>query len=413
MAAKILSPLRRLWWKSNDERLLKNDIIALQEVSLEVANKYFTEKDSKQTAEKPSHINTVDTSTANDFTSIELHEDHRGPYRPYTATHGESTEPTATETKPPVTKTKVAFLGIILCIISSLFVSLTALMIKLADSIPTLEVTFIRLTLQLVFSLPPMIFFKDKFIHPWDKSKFLLLRGVTGVTGMALSIYAVKHMPLADQRVIFYTSPVYTAILGRIFLKESVSKFDLVAMLLSIGGVVLIARPTFLFGSLGESSSTAQIWVPTLLAVTSAICHACSIVLTRKISKAVGTRVVVFYVAVVGSVISFAASLISNSGFKFPHCDTYDAVYVLAAGALGYSGQLLVTKALTLEKAAIISLVRTTGIAFSFVLQLIVLNVIPDGLSIGGAILVLLCNVSIFIKKFLDMKKSHAKVPNQ
>lgn len=230
---------------------------------------------------------------------------------------------------------------------------------------------------------------------------------------MALSIYAVKHMPLADQRVIFYTSPVYTAILGRIFLKESVSRFDVVAIVLSIGGVVLIARPTFLFGSLGESSSTEQIWVPTLLAVASAICHACSIVLTRKISKAVGTRVVVFYVAVVGSVISFAASLISNSGFKFPDCDTYDAVYVLAAGALGYSGQLLVTKALTLEKAAIISLVRTTGIAFSFVLQLIVLNVIPDGLSIGGAILVLLCNVSIFIKKFLDMKKSHANVPNQ
>ena len=412
MAAKILSPLRRLWRKSNEECLLENDVIALQEVSLEVANKDFIEKDSKQTAEEPSHSNTVDTiaSTGNGFTSIELHEDQCSAS---TATHGESTEPTETETKPPVAKTKVAFLGIILCIISSLFISLTALMIKLADSIPTLEVTFIRLTLQLVFSLPPMIFFKDKFIHPWDKSKFLLLRGVTGVTGMALSIYAVKHMPLADQRVLFYTSPVYTAILGRIFLKESVSKFDVVAIVLSIGGVVLIARPTFLFGSLGDSSSTEQIWVPTLLAVTSAICHACSIVLTRKISKAVGTRVVVFYVAVVGSVISFAASLISNSGFKFPDCDTYDAVYVLAAGALGYSGQLIVTKALTLEKAAVISLVRTTGIAFSFVLQLIVLNVIPDGLSIGGAILVLLCNVSIFIKKFLDMKKSHAKVPNQ
>ena len=185
MAAKILSPLRRLWWKSNDECLLENNVIALQEVSLEVANKDFIKKrDSKQTAEEPSHINTVDTSTANDITSIELHEDQC-----------ESTESTETATKHPVAKTKVAFLGIILCIISSLFISLTALMIKLADSIPTLEVTFIRLTLQLVFSLPPMIFFKDKFIHPWDKSKFLLLRGVTGATGMALSIYAVKHMP--------------------------------------------------------------------------------------------------------------------------------------------------------------------------------------------------------------------------
>lgn len=121
---------------------------------------------------------------------------------------------------------------------------------------------------------------------------------------------------------------------------------------------------------------------------------------------------VVFYVAVVGTIISLIASLISNFGFKFPDCRTHDALYVLGAGALGYGGQLLVTKALTLEKASIISLVRTTGIAFSFVLQLIVLHVVPDGLSIGGAILVLPCNVSIFIKKFLDKKNSHAKASN-
>lgn len=402
MEARIFSPFLRLWRKSDDECLLENDAIVLQheEHSLEVDEKCFVDRNAHHKMEESSHTNT------DEFATINLQEDTERPPYPVTGEVSVTTEVTSPAAK------RVAFLGMTLCVISSLFISSAALLIKLAESIPSLEITFIRLTLQLVFSFPPMIFFKDKFIHPWSKSKFLLLRGVSGVTGMALSIYAVKHMPLADQRVIFYTSPVYTAILGRVFLKESVSKFDAVAILSTIGGVVLIARPTFLFGSLGEASKSEKVWFPTLLAVVSAICHACSIVLTRKISKEVGSRVVVFYVAVVGTIISLIASLISNFGFKFPDCRTHDALYVLGAGALGYGGQLLVTKALTLEKASIISLLRTTGIAFSFVLQLIVLHVVPDGLSIGGAILVLLCNVSIFIKKFLDKKNSHAKASN-
>lgn len=43
-----------------------------------------------------------------------------------------------------------------------------------------------------------MIFFKDKFIYLWSKSKFLLFCGVIGVIGMVLSIYVVKYMLLVD-----------------------------------------------------------------------------------------------------------------------------------------------------------------------------------------------------------------------
>ena len=296
------------------------------------------------------------------------------------------------------------FLGVTLTIFSSLLLSVSSLLIKLAESIPTLQTVFIRLTLQLVFSLPAMIFLKDQFIHPWKKTRFLILRGVTGVTAMSLMVYSVKHMPLADARVIFYTSPVYTTLLGRIFLKESVSKFDLLAMLLSLGGVVLIGRPSFLFGSLGKSSTSEKVWLPTILAVLSAIMFAFAIIMVRKMSQEVSTRVVVFYYALVGSVISLLASLISGE-FKYPDCGTHDVVYVIIAGTLGYFGQLLSTKACQLEKASVVTLVRTTGIAFSFILQLIFLNVIPNGLSIGGAILILLCNVVIFIKKLLNHKK--------
>ena len=395
MAAKIFSPLiARLRRRVEDERLLENDAsFLLEEVDQDFREVY--ENTTEATKE------TSNNTRANDF-AIEFH-DVLDPAGDQTTTALDTNIKTPTSRKYNM----AAFLGITLAIIASLFFSVASLLAKLAESVPSLEVTFMRLTLQLVFSLPAMIFYKDEFIYPWKQTKYLLLRGVTGTTAMNLMVYAVKHMPLADARVIFYTSPVLTAILGRIFLRESVSKFDLIAMLLSIGGVVLIGRPTFLFGSLGKTSGSEQVWVPTLIALGAAVFTSLALIVVRKISQEVGTRVVVFYFSLVGSIVSFAGSMIS--GFKYPDCGTHDSLYILAIGALGYSGQLIGTKAVAMEKASVVSLVRTIGIAFSFILQLIVLDVVPNSLSIGGAVLVLLCNVAIFIKKLLGKRKIHPK----
>jgi len=402
MAAKIFSPfIARLRRRFQDERLLENDESFLlgEEDFLEVHEDGSTENVTTELTIEANQFASGNASTRNDLV-VEL--------RDSSIARNGSLEVVNIKIKAP-RKKKLAFLGIILAIISALIFSMSALMVKLAESVPSIEVAFTRLTLQIVFSLPAMIFFKDKFIYPWKQSRFLLLRAISGTTALNLMIYAVKHMPLADARVIFYTSPVFTAILGRIFLKESVSKFDVLAMILSIGGVVLIGRPTFLFGSLGKSSESKQVWVPTLLAVGAAIGSSASAVLTRKMSQEVGPRVVVFYFAVVGSIISFVGSLIS--GFKYPDCGTYDSIYMVGIGCLGYFGSVVRSKALAMEKASVIALVSTIGIGFSFILQVAVLDVATNSLSIGGAILVLLCNVIIFIKKLRDMKKIDPKRP--
>ena len=298
----------------------------------------------------------------------------------------------------------LAFLGIVFAIVSAALISIGDLMIKLAPSIPSLEVVFIRLIFQLVFSLPAMIFLRDKFIHPWKKTGFLVLQGVIGVTAISLSVYSLENMPIGDARVIICTAPAYTALLGRIFLKESVTKFDVIATMLCLGGVVLIAKPTFLFGSLSEGSSTKREWFPAVMAVISSICVACTIVLVRKVAQQASARVVVFYFSGVGSVVSLCATLISG-GYKYPDCGTHDIYYIIAYGFLGYFAQLLMAKALELEKAAVVSLVRTVEIACSFILQVIFLDVVPTGLSIGGASLVLLSNIVIFVKKYLNHKR--------
>lgn len=397
MASRTFSRLFRKRRHLQDERLLENDMLL---------NEVFFDEDALCSPEDDeiSLRNSESSCTSTDLAkfSEELHNSSAW------TSQGESTVD-----KEPIMRILIrkssskninSFVGIIFAVLASTMFSVGALLVKLATSVPSFELVFIRLTLQAVLSLPAMIFLKDRFIYPWKKSVLLVLRGIIGVTAMSLVVYSIKHMDLADARVIFYTSPIYTAIFGRIFLKESITKFDIVATLLSLIGIVLIARPTFLFGS--DSAGSNQVWFPTLLAVFAAVANALTIIVVRKISQQVEIRVVVFYFSFIGSIISLCASIISG-GMKYPDCGTHDTLYIIAGAFIGYVAQLFVTKALQLERASVVALVRTVGIAMAFFLQLIFLGIAPTGLSIGGAILVLLCNVVIFIKRYYDQKKSN------
>lgn len=399
MASRTFSRLFRKRRHVQDERLLENDMLLNEVVSDQDAVCSLEEDDiSLHKSESSCTFTDLDNFPA------ELHNSSAR------TSQGESTVDEEPMMKILIRKSSSkninSFVGIIFALLASTLLSVGALLVKLATSVPSFEFVFIRLTLQAVLSLPAMIFFKDTFFYPWKKSKLLVLRGIIGVTAMSLVVYSIKHMNLADARVIFYTSPIYTAIFGRIFLKESITKFDIVATLLSLIGIVLIARPTFLFGS--DSSGSNHVWFPTLLSVLAAVANALTIILVRKVAQQVKTRVVVFYFSFIGSIIGLCAAIISG-GMKYPDCGTYDAFYIIVNAFLGYIAQLFSTKALQLEKASVVALVRTVGIAIAFFLQLIFLGIAPTGLSIGGAILVLLCNVVIFIKKYYDQKKSNGE----
>ncbi|KAG0358215.1 hypothetical protein BGZ54_010530, partial [Gamsiella multidivaricata] len=78
--------------------------------------------------------------------------------------------------------------------------------------------------------------------------RFLLFcRGLAGSFGLGFYFYALSVMPLADATVIFYLAPMFTAILGRIALKEPFGPLDALALTVSMVGVVLVAKPSVLF----------------------------------------------------------------------------------------------------------------------------------------------------------------------
>ena len=69
----------------------------------------------------------------------------------------------------------------------------------------------------------------------------LAIRSVIGTIGFTCLTFGMAFIPLVVQNTIFNTAPFWTSLLGWVFLNEAMTSFEIVALILSFGGVILIA----------------------------------------------------------------------------------------------------------------------------------------------------------------------------
>jgi drug/metabolite transporter (DMT)-like permease len=82
----------------------------------------------------------------------------------------------------------------------------------------------------------------------------LLVRSIVGFAGIACYYWAVQLLPLADAAVFGFLSPLFVALAAPLILREGGGGWAVVAALpLCLTGVILVARPTFIFGGGSES----------------------------------------------------------------------------------------------------------------------------------------------------------------
>ena len=155
-------------------------------------------------------------------------------------------------------------LGVIFAMFSCIFFAFSSLLVKLLQEIPPQEVVFFRSLVQVIFVLPPLIYSEVPVFGDTKHLPYLCIRGVAGTLALCCQFYAFQHMPLADATVIVFSSPIFTGVLAHFLLGEAWGLFDALATLLCFTGVVLIARPTFLFARpserLTEQTDLEQVW---------------------------------------------------------------------------------------------------------------------------------------------------------
>jgi drug/metabolite transporter (DMT)-like permease len=125
------------------------------------------------------------------------------------------------------------------------------------QGIGSFELVFFRSSVQWVIVLGFLAFFRISPLGPPEKRKLLCVRGGVGFVALSCFYFSITKMSLGDAVVLSFTSPVFTAIFAVFVLKEKWEKVDIFGAILSMGGVILIARPAVIFG--GSTSDSGEL----------------------------------------------------------------------------------------------------------------------------------------------------------
>ncbi|KXJ75801.1 solute carrier family 35 member G1 [Aedes albopictus] len=282
------------------------------------------------------------------------------------------------------------YLGIILATISSLFFSLCSVIVKGLVDINPIELATFRFIGVLLPSIPIAIY-KEQSFFPRGKRIILVLRCFVGTTGLMLSFYAFRHMPLADASVIIFSTPVFVAIFARLFLREQCGMFNVITILLTLVGVVLITRPPFFFHEDSTSLVDEQVieanydvWGP-VAALSSTLFGANAYVLLRAL-KGLHFSVIMTNFGAFALIYTLIVCYYLGA-LCWPLCGS-DRLLVIALALFSFGGQILLTLALQFEQAGPVAIARSADIVFAFIWQIMFFKETPNVYSVLGALLV-------------------------
>ena len=112
------------------------------------------------------------------------------------------------------------------------------LCVKELAHLGTFQLVFLRSVVSLVLCVA---YLKTRGISLLGNNRrWLILRGVMGMLGLAGFFHTVRHIPLASATVIQYFSPVFTVLLALVFLNERVRKWQWMFLGLALVGIVMV-----------------------------------------------------------------------------------------------------------------------------------------------------------------------------
>lgn len=276
-------------------------------------------------------------------------------------------------------------LGIRYMAAAALFFSIMSLLVKVAGQrLPVQEVVLARSSVGLAICVYSL---RRRGISLWGERRWLLLaRGLLGYAGLSCFFYALVHLPLAEATVIQYTNPVFTAVLAAIFLAELIRPRDLLLVLVSLGGVVLMTRPAVLFGGLDAGLDPVAV----IVALAGAVFSAGAYVTVRRLSRTEDPVVIVFYFALVataGSIPLTAVNPVLPTGWEW--------VALAGIGVVTQAAQVFLTKGLREEQAGRAMAVGYMQIVFAAVWGLIFFAEFPDFWGGAGALVIVLATAGL------------------
>lgn len=265
--------------------------------------------------------------------------------------------------------------GILFIICSAFCFALMGMFVKLAGDLPSIEKSFFRNLVALLFAL---IILKKDHVHFSGKReniKYLVIRSVAGTVGILCNFYAVDHLVLSDASMLNKMSPFFVILFSFLILKEKLTPIQVTAVCGAFIGSLFIIKPTFLNMNI----------VPSLIGLCGGLCAGIAYTMVRVLGQRgqKGVSVVLFFSGF--SCLVTLPYLLLN----YHTMSMWQGIVLLGAGVAAAGGQFAITAAYYHAPAREISVYDYSQIIFSAIIGFALFHQIPDRYSVLGYVIII------------------------
>ncbi|KAI1290844.1 Solute carrier family 35 member G1 [Halotydeus destructor] len=305
--------------------------------------------------------------------------------------------------------------GILLAVVSAMTMATAAFTVKLTPNVHPFEVVISRSMIQLAVFGPTILLSGGSFQAAKGERWPNFFRASFGFVSFGMAYAALHLIPLGDSSTIVFSAPVYVSIFACILIGEACGIFQVVIIALTLSGVVLISKPTFIFGDDDTTTDNTYRTEGTIMSLVSSVAAAMTFVMMRKLQKT-PTAVVIASLSLVSMVLGVIVLLTLYLFFDQDHLIRLpnkftgnEWLLLLCNGLCGVVGQFCLTTALKIEEAGVVSLVRTTDILMAFVYQVAFLAEPIYWTSLVGAAIVMVSVVVTGVRRIRLERKNKAR----
>ena len=273
--------------------------------------------------------------------------------------------------------------GAAFMLLSALGFSVMSLCVKLASaSLPTMEIVFAR---SVLMGVTVWALARRLGLPTWGVDRRTLLwRGTTGATALSLLYFGLGRLPLGDAVTIHYTAPVWTALSAAVLLGERLRPAVLASAAVSLGGVALVARPSFLFG--GDARLDA---VGVAAVTVGAVLSGLAYTFVRRLRATDHAYTIIFYLSAVGAAIALPFA----PGWVWPTASGWGLLAGIGASTL--LAQIFLTRGLHLLEAGTATAIGYVQIVFAFGWGVAVFGEAPTPAALAGAAVIVLATLAL------------------
>lgn len=286
--------------------------------------------------------------------------------------------------------------GVLQAILGALIFALMGLFVKLAsEDLTAIQIVFYRNVVGVTFILSSIL--KSPLKNKGGRFGLLMFRGFIGVLSLYALYYNIGKIGLGEAITFIQTSTIFVAVFSMIFLKEMLSIWGWLALVIGFTGIVFVFQPDLDTGL-----------APNILGIFNGVAAGAAYTSVRRLKSYYDTRSIVLSFMGWGLILPIISMLI----YPFidnPHLDFMISpfdwptginwVWAFMVGITAMLGQIFLTKAYGNEKAGIVSTVGYINIPFAILFGILLGDNFPDPLSIIGILFIIISGVVISIRR--------------